>query len=60
MRYASVEGTDHMPAKPSILRAITLCASALSILPEEIVGTLPTVESLTGLLGLPQILGGQP
>jgi phospholipid/cholesterol/gamma-HCH transport system substrate-binding protein len=35
-------------------------APALSILPEEIVGQLPTAESLTGLLGLPQILGGQP
>ncbi|MGY2128702.1 MCE family protein [Blastococcus sp. SYSU DS0617] len=32
----------------------------LSILPEEIVGQLPTAESLTGLLGLPQVLGGQP
>ncbi len=34
--------------------------SPLSILPEEIVGQLPTAESLTGLLGLPQVLGGQP
>ena len=35
-------------------------ASVLSILPEEIVGQLPAVESLTGLLGLPQVPGGQP
>ncbi len=35
-------------------------ASALSLLPEEIVGQLPTAEPLGGLLGLPSIPGGQP
>ncbi len=35
-------------------------ASALSILPEEIVGQLPTAESLGGLLGFPRFTGGQP
>jgi phospholipid/cholesterol/gamma-HCH transport system substrate-binding protein len=35
-------------------------ASALSLLPDEIVGLLPTTESLGGLLGLPPMPGGQP
>jgi phospholipid/cholesterol/gamma-HCH transport system substrate-binding protein len=32
----------------------------LSILPDEIVGQLPTAESLGGLLGFPLLTGGQP
>ncbi|SDE32432.1 phospholipid/cholesterol/gamma-HCH transport system substrate-binding protein [Blastococcus fimeti] len=35
-------------------------ASPLSILPGEIVGQLPTAESLGGLLGFPLFAGGQP
>ena len=35
-------------------------ASALSLLPDEIVGQLPTTESLGGLIGLPPMPGGQP
>jgi phospholipid/cholesterol/gamma-HCH transport system substrate-binding protein len=35
-------------------------ASALSILPDQIVGQLPATDSLGGLLGLPLLSGGQP
>ena len=35
-------------------------AAPLTILPGEIVGQLPTAESLGGLLGFPLFAGGQP